>query len=139
MYLTPTYWLLGWALELVHAKLTVRQFGHFLQEHGIHKVRASKARAIARFYSTPEELAGVSVQDAYQAAIKTRREQESSHSDNSPEVGGETDLPEDTTIHNDATPVTAALSAINARLERLTEDVVAKGIGPDETYAQVVS
>ena len=46
-YLTPTYWNLGQALELVHAKL-VRKFGQFLQEHGIHKVRASKARAIAQ-------------------------------------------------------------------------------------------
>ncbi len=138
--LTPSYWCLGRALELLRAKLTVRQFGLFLQEHGIHKVRASKARAIARFYATPEELAGISVHDAYQAAIKNRRKQGVSQSKNPKDGNREIDLPEDASAAtNEDTHVTTALAALNTWLESLLKDLALNGIGLDETYDQIVS
>lgn len=132
-YLTPTYWHLGQALELVHAKLTVRQFGQFLQKYGIHKVRASKARAIARFYPSPEELQGVSVQDAYGAAIKNHREQKPTQSE---AADPKSESPAAATTA--ATPVTAALAALNFQLELLAKDLALNGIGPNE-YALVAS
>lgn len=134
--LTPSYWFLGRALELLHAKLTVRQFRQFLHDHGIHKVRASKARAIARFYPTPEELAGVSVHDAYQAAIKNRREQEpprcATPQAGDPDCDGQDNSPA-------PTPVAATLIALNALLDRLAKDLACQGIGPNEPQAWVVS
>jgi hypothetical protein len=132
--LTLSYWSMGRALELLHAKLTVRQFGQVLQDYGIHKVRASKARAIARFYTTPEELEGVSVQDAYQAAIKNRREQEPPQSENPQD--GEIALPETTPAVIDK--ATATLTTINAQLGQLAEDLAADGPGKEEAAPQLV-
>jgi hypothetical protein len=134
--LTPSYWSLGRALELLHAKLTVRQFRQFRYDHGIHKVRASKARAIARFYPTPEELAGISVHDAYQAAIKNRREQEPPHCETPQEEACETDPPETSPA---ATPVAATIIALNELLKRLAKDLACQGIGPNEPHAWVVA
>ena len=136
---TPYYWRLGAALAVVR-KTIKRQFPEFLKEHGIHKVRASKAQAIARHYGSSDELIGISIHDAYQAIPKKPRKQKASQPENPQEEGGETDLPKTTPADSDdAAPVTTALVSLNAGLEALAKDVAIKGIGTDETYAQVVS
>ncbi len=131
--LTSSYWCLGRALELLRAKLSAQRFGQFLQVRGIHKVRASKARAIARFYLTPEELAGISVHDAYAAIAQKHPKPEPTN----PQAGN----PEDDLQGNSpaATSVTSTLVALNALLERLAENLASEGIGPDEPYPWVVS
>lgn len=63
--LTVRYWRLGMALELARNKTSHGQWRHFLDAHHIDKTRASKARAIYASFSRAEELAGLTVEEAY--------------------------------------------------------------------------
>jgi hypothetical protein len=63
--LAGTYWRLGQVLELARKQLARGHWSRFLTSLGVHKVRASKARAIYRSFATPEALAGVAVEEAY--------------------------------------------------------------------------
>jgi hypothetical protein len=64
--LSPHYWRLGQALQLARKQLGRGQWGRYLAELGVHKVRAAKARAIYRTFSTPEAVAGMAVEEAYE-------------------------------------------------------------------------
>ena len=68
----PAYCRLGRALKLLQEKRGRRGWGDYLESLGIHRVRACKARAIARHFSTPEAVAGLSVEAAYEQS-KSRR------------------------------------------------------------------
>ena len=62
----PTYWLLGQALALARKQLGRGQWGKYLTELGINRVRACRARAIFRSFSTAEVLQGMGVEEAYE-------------------------------------------------------------------------
>jgi len=64
-YLTPPYWRLGHALVLAKKTFTHGQWTHYLEELGIDKTRASKARAIYRTFTGEEDVAGLTVEEAY--------------------------------------------------------------------------
>ncbi|MCY2995962.1 MAG: hypothetical protein NTY19_50145 [Planctomycetota bacterium] len=59
------YWHLGLALDLARRHFARHQWGMFLEELGIDKTRASKARALHRTFPTEQAVEGLSVQDAY--------------------------------------------------------------------------
>ena len=63
--LTTCYWRLGFALNLARKHLAHRQWGRYLGELGIEKTRASKARAIHGTFTAEEEVAELTVQEAY--------------------------------------------------------------------------
>jgi hypothetical protein len=63
--LTPAYWRLGMALNLARKHFTQGQWTKYLDSLGIEKTRASKARAIFRTFSTADQTAGLSVEEAY--------------------------------------------------------------------------
>ena len=63
--LTACYWRLGRALELARKQFAHRQWGRFLEELGIDKSRASKARAIHGTFETESAVAELTVQEAY--------------------------------------------------------------------------
>jgi len=63
--LTACYWRLGLALNLARKHLGHRQWGRFLDELGIDKTRASRARAIHGTFETEQQVAELSVQEAY--------------------------------------------------------------------------
>lgn len=65
--LAPAYWELGRALQIARRELRRGQWGRFLDEHGIHRVRACRARAIFRSHPTLEAVAELSVEEAYEA------------------------------------------------------------------------
>jgi hypothetical protein len=72
--LAPAYWRLGEALDLARKQFNHGQWGKFLADLGIHKTRASKARAIFRSFQSLEDVAGQSVEDAYECR-RSRQEQ----------------------------------------------------------------
>jgi hypothetical protein len=61
----PAYWELGRVLELARKQLGRGVWGRQLAAWGINKVRASRARAIFRRFSTPGALSGRGVEEAY--------------------------------------------------------------------------
>ena len=63
--LTPSYWRLGHALVLAKRALNHGQWTRYLQDLGIDKTRASRARAIYRTFAKEEDLAGLTVEQAY--------------------------------------------------------------------------
>ncbi len=63
--LTACYWRLGLALNLARKHFAHRQWGRYLGELGIEKTRASKARAIHGTFAVAEEVAELTVQEAY--------------------------------------------------------------------------
>jgi hypothetical protein len=63
--LTPIYWRLGLALSLARKHFGQGQWMQYLASLNIDKTRASKARAIFRAFSTAEQTAGMSVEEAY--------------------------------------------------------------------------
>jgi hypothetical protein len=65
--LAPTYWQLGCALQIAKRQLGRSHWGKFLAAHGINRVRACRARAIFRSHPTPEAVAELTVQEAYEA------------------------------------------------------------------------
>lgn len=65
--LAPAYWQLGCVLQIAKRQLGRSHWGKFLAAHGIHRVRACRARAIFRSHPTPEAVAELTVQEAYEA------------------------------------------------------------------------
>lgn len=63
--LAINYWRLGKALEVLRKTFNHGQWGQFLKTSKIHKSKVSRARAIARAFAKEEDLAGLSVQRAY--------------------------------------------------------------------------
>lgn len=63
--LTACYWRLGLALNLARKHFAHRQWGRYLGELGIEKTRASKARAIHGAFEAEDEVAALTVQEAY--------------------------------------------------------------------------
>jgi hypothetical protein len=63
--LAASYWRLGQVLELARKQLGRGHWSRFLKSLGVHKARASKARAIYRSFPNPETLTGVAVEEAY--------------------------------------------------------------------------
>jgi hypothetical protein len=67
--LAPAYWQLGCALQIAKRQLGRSHWGKFLAAHGIHRVRACRARAIFRSHPTPEAVAELTVEEAYEARV----------------------------------------------------------------------
>ena len=63
--LTASYWRLGHALELAKMSFNHGQWTKYLDELKIDPTRASKARAIYRTFGEEEEVAGLTVEEAY--------------------------------------------------------------------------
>jgi hypothetical protein len=63
--LTQPYWRLGHALGLAKKTFDHGQWAQYLEHLGIDKTRASKARAIYRTFSKEEDVAGLTVEEAY--------------------------------------------------------------------------
>ncbi|MBI1311626.1 hypothetical protein GC176_10055 [bacterium] len=59
------YWRLGRALDLARDKVPHGEWNEFLEQHGIEKTRASKARAIYRSFDSEGDVTGLSVEEAY--------------------------------------------------------------------------
>ena len=60
-----SYWKLGQGLTLAFKQLGRSMRAPFLAELGIHKVRASKARAIYRRFPTIESIGTLTIEEAY--------------------------------------------------------------------------
>jgi len=63
--LAQLYWRLGLALNLARQHFNRGQWGRFLEDLGIDRTRASKARAIHCTFDTEDGVEGLSVQEAY--------------------------------------------------------------------------
>jgi len=63
--LTPSYWRLGHALTLAKKAFNHGQWSKYLEELGIDKTRASRARAIYRTFDEEADVAGLTVAEAY--------------------------------------------------------------------------
>lgn len=72
--LVQAYWRLGQVLSLARKQFGHGHWGKFLAELDIHKTRASKARAIFHSFQSLEDVAGQSVEEAYECR-KSRQEQ----------------------------------------------------------------
>lgn len=71
--LARTYWQLGLSLNLARRQFSHGQWAKFLDELGIDKTRASKARAIHRSFDTENSVEGLSVQEAYRKRKRKSR------------------------------------------------------------------
>ncbi len=60
------YWRLGLALSLLRKNFNYGQWEQLLGTLGIEKTKASRARAIARTFTDEAEVAGLTVQEAYE-------------------------------------------------------------------------
>ncbi len=63
--LAADYWRLGLALNLVRVQFAHHHWEKFLEELGVDRTRASKARAICQTFATEHAVDGLSVQEAY--------------------------------------------------------------------------
>ncbi|MEA1950627.1 MAG: hypothetical protein U9N87_04540 [Planctomycetota bacterium] len=63
--LTPSYWQLGHALVLAKKAFDHGQWARYLEDLGIDKTRACKARAIHRTFAQVDDVAGLTVEQAY--------------------------------------------------------------------------
>ena len=77
--LTAAYWKLGRALDLVLKILPRGHRGRYLEELGVHKTRAARARAISRTFAEEKEVFGLSVEEAYDQ--RQRRQSKSQPTD----------------------------------------------------------
>jgi len=59
------YWRLGQALNLARSHSSRGEWASFLDDLGIEKTRASRARAIQSAFATEEAVAGLTVEQAY--------------------------------------------------------------------------
>jgi hypothetical protein len=82
----PVYWALGQALSLARKQLGRGPWGKYLADLGIHKVRASKARAIFRTFCSPEAVAEMGVEEAYEQ--RQRRQASASRQEPNRPVAG---------------------------------------------------
>jgi hypothetical protein len=64
-HLSRPYWRLGHALDLAKKSFGHGQWAQYLKELGIEKTRASKARAIYRTFTKEEDVACLTVEEAY--------------------------------------------------------------------------
>jgi hypothetical protein len=75
--LAPLYWKLGEALHWARKHVPRGHWGRFLDKAGIHKVRASKSRAIYKTFPGPEAVANMAVEEAY--GMRERRTRTATH------------------------------------------------------------
>ncbi len=75
--LTLHYWRLGLALNLARRHFSHGKWAKFLAKQGVNTTCSSKARAIHRTFKTEDDVAGLSVQEAY--ARRERTPPKSSH------------------------------------------------------------
>jgi len=68
--LAPLYWRLGQSLHFARKLVPRGHWGGYLEELGVHKVRASKARAIYRTFSTPDAVTGMAIEEAYDQRVR---------------------------------------------------------------------
>ncbi len=120
--LAPAYWRLGRSLELLIRKRGRKAWGKYLESLGIHRVRACKARAIARHFATADAVANIPVEHAYEQG-KRRHAQQNGRvknrvdTDHSPEAQ-DTVQPEHT---NGIAALEAFLSEVSARADELID------------------
>jgi len=126
--LAPTYWRLGRSLELIRRQRGRGAWGKYLESLHIHRVRACKARAICRHFSTAESVAGLAVEEAY-------KESKSKPTRGAPRTRGDrpgadrSDVREETEDHDVAQParekgveeIAAFLSEVHARAGELID------------------
>jgi hypothetical protein len=128
-YVTQHYWLLGKALEFARATLTKTQYSQFLVQWGVHKVRASKARAIAAAYPSPESVLAISVHDANDHIVKKRRaEKKQKQVKQAKEDAAEPAPPKE-----DSEAAASVLAKVNGRLDRLSDDLAFDSLGGEST------
>lgn len=82
--LAPVYWQLGETLNLARKNFAHGQWSRFLEQWGIDKGRASKARAIHRTFEKPQQVEKMSVQEAYGCRKRQPRKRSRSSSTASP-------------------------------------------------------
>lgn len=129
--LAADYWRLGLALNLVRDQFAHHQWDKFLEELGIDKTRASKARAICRTFPTEQAVEGLSVQEAYslrerkprKPAPKRQRKkrEQKSFGDWLCDVCQKVDFFLDEAKFADPSESSALLPAIDAAIEELTK------------------
>lgn len=138
--LVPAYWRLGQALSLARKQFARGQWGKYLDELGIHKTRASKARAIFRAFRSLNDVEGQSVEEAY-ACRSRRQEQAPRAAKRKPKGKGKAlkaflkDVPKgaEALIHEavtmrppEASQLITAIDAAIENLQRLRETLAAK-------------
>lgn len=135
-FVTPYYWRLGRAIELAYdtLKLTRTHRKQLLRDWDIDKVRASKARAIAQAYSSPEELATIPVHEAYAQIVAKRREEKKQKQIEQGQVATSQDQSPE---KEEAQSVTSILVDVTGRLDRLFDDIAFDGLRDDD-HDQVV-
>ena len=72
--LAVLYWRLGKALTFARDKYNHGSWGKFLESLGIGKTRASKAQAIYKSHRSEKDVAGLSVDRAYQERNRKKRQ-----------------------------------------------------------------
>ena len=112
----PSYWELGRVLELARKQLGRGVWGRQLTAWGINKVRASRARAIFRRFSTPEAVSGLGVEEAY--AERYRRQVHARRRSCHQETD---DQPPDRHAGDDADQLPAFLEDVRSRAEQLID------------------
>ena len=131
--LARAYWQLGLALNLARRQFSHGQWAKFLDELGIDKTRASKARAIQRTFDTENSVDGLSVQEAYRkrkrksrksGPKKTRRKSTNKHERVSitewlRDVCQQADMFLDEVASTDTDDAANVLPAIDAAVEEL--------------------
>ncbi len=139
-FVTPYYWRLGRALTLARKSLTKVQYKQFLAERGIHKVRASKARAIARFYKAPEDVATITVHDAYEAVLEDRRKRKKTDQEKLQEELDKDDADQaDSDAAAISTTLTGKLAVVNDQLNRWADALAFDGLSDHDSSAQVTA
>jgi hypothetical protein len=73
--LAPSYWRLGLALNLARRQFEHRQWGKYIEQLGINKARASRARAIHRTFEKIGDVVGLTVEEAYDRRERKQRKQ----------------------------------------------------------------
>jgi hypothetical protein len=71
--LSAEYWRFGTALEVLRTTFDHGQWEQFLKNSQIDKSKASRARAIARTFAKEEDLANLTVQQAYERRDRKQR------------------------------------------------------------------
>lgn len=125
--LAPTYHRLGRSLELIRRKRGRGAWGKYLGSLGIHRVRACKARAIARHFATPDAVAEMAVEEAYEASkskhprvFHTRRDRANADHTDSKENQGNQNAAEPAREH-EANEIEAFLADVRARADTLID------------------
>ena len=75
--LAVKYWRLGLALNLLRGNFNHGQWERLLQDMQIEKTKASRARAIARTFDKEEEVAHLTLKEAYERRVRRTRKSSS--------------------------------------------------------------